>query len=204
MEGRRGLKMKKSALVLIAMIVILPTALRADTAITLTSYGNFNNNTWTLGFLFTPTVDLNVTALGSYFPGGATTVHNAGIWDTAGNLIVGADVTGTGVEGFQFAAITPLILFAGTQYVVGANTLGDNYADIGATFTTGGFFSYDGHVETICGTAAACFPGLNVITYFDDFGANFQYAPVPEPGSMVLLGSGLLGVAGAIRRKFHA
>jgi len=34
------------------------------------------------------------------------------------------------------------------------------------------------------------------------FGPNFTYgSSVPEPGTLVLLGSGLLGAAGLIRRK---
>jgi len=35
------------------------------------------------------------------------------------------------------------------------------------------------------------------------FGPNFLTA-VPEPGTLVLLGSGLLGAVGVMRRKFNA
>ncbi len=193
--------MRKIAFILVAVILVLPSVLWADTAITLTNYANYNNNTWTLGFEFTPTQNIYVTALGSYFPQGATTIHNAAIWTTGGSLLAYADVVGTGTEGFAYTGITPLALLAGTTYVVGANTLTDDYADIGATWTVGPYLTYVDHVEIVCGTAAACFP-THHYTDFGDFGANFQYNAVPEPGSMLLLGSGLFGLAGAIRRKF--
>ena len=35
------------------------------------------------------------------------------------------------------------------------------------------------------------------------FGPNFTTSSVPEPGSLVLLGSGLLGAVGVMRRKFN-
>ena len=34
------------------------------------------------------------------------------------------------------------------------------------------------------------------------FIATFSTSSVPEPGSLVLLGTGILGLAGAVRRKF--
>jgi hypothetical protein len=40
------------------------------------------------------------------------------------------------------------------------------------------------------------------ITCYSPFSTDISDSPVPEPGSMVLLGSGLLGLGGAIRRRF--
>lgn len=42
-----------------------------------------------------------------------------------------------------------------------------------------------------------CFPGIFTVN------GNENGAPVPEPGSMALLGSGLVGLAGMVRRTFH-
>jgi len=35
-----------------------------------------------------------------------------------------------------------------------------------------------------------------------DFAMNIQGVPIPEPGSLILLGTGILGLAGTLRRKF--
>ena len=194
--------MKKMALVLVALIVILPSSLWADDAVTLGGYSNYTNGSWTLGFEFTPTVNINVTALGSYFQAGVTSGHDVGLWDTSGNLLASTTVVGSGAgsDGFQYAAISPMTLLAGTSYVVGGETLSDNYAlDYTHSFIVGPGITYDGHVETY--GASLAYPGLGIITYFDDFGGNFQYTPTPEPGSMMLLGSGLFGLAGIVRRK---
>ena len=198
--------MKKLAIVLVALMVVLPSALWADTAITLNSWGNFTNGQWTLGFQFVPTTNIVVTDLGSYFQGGVTSRHDVGMWTGGGALLASTFVAGSGAatDGFQYQAISPLTLLAGQTYVVGGETLNDNYALIGGaagpgSFSVGPYLNYLVHVETPGGSLS--FP-TNQATSFDDWGGTFQYHAVPEPGSLALFGSGLVGLAGVIRRKF--
>lgn len=42
-------------------------------------------------------------------------------------------------------------------------------------------------------------PGRNGLSFYSFYG---EVAPVPEPGTLALLGSGLLGAAGLLRRRF--
>src|SRR5271157_4601731 len=88
-----------------SLLLMLPTA-RADTpAITLISYTDFTNGGWTLGFEFSPITNIYVTSLGSFFPSGATDVHDSTLYDMSGDVLATAAVTGTGTEGFAYTAI---------------------------------------------------------------------------------------------------
>jgi hypothetical protein len=77
---------------------------------------------------------------------------------------------------------------------------------VGGTFTstlagsfdpnTGGFGWHDPNDPSTWGT------GILQVTVADDFGDG--RSPVPEPGSMALFGTGMLGLAGLVRRKISA
>lgn len=193
--------MRKCMLVLAILLLLVAPAAWADIqAITLNTYTDFTNGSWTLGFEFSPNVNIDVTALGSFFPTGATDQHGVSLWNLGGGApLANTTVTGTGAEGFVFGAIAPLNLFAGNTYVVGANTLSDDYADIDATFTAAPEIGYLAHREVRCDGVTPCYP-TGRYTDFDDFGANFAFtAAVPEPGSIVLVGT-LLGL-GLLARK---
>jgi hypothetical protein len=157
-----------------------------------------------LGFEFSPTTNIDVTSLGSFFPAGATDVHGASIWNATGTVLATTTITGTSTEGFDFAPITPLLLTAGTDYVVGTTTLTDLYADQATTFTVAAGINYIGHVETLCAGVTPCFPGTTITPGLNDFGANFEFTPaIPEPASIMLFGTGLLalGLLGWLKSK---
>ena len=178
----------------------------AATAITLTAYTDFTNNNWSLGFEFSPTANIDVTALGSFFPTGVTDTHGVSLWTNGGGtLLATTTVAGNGTEGFQFAAITPVPLSAGVDYVVSATTLHDLYAG-NPTFTVDADINYIQHQEIECaGVTPVCYP-TTLRQGLDDFGANFQFAAVsavPLPAALPLFATGLgaLGLLGWRRKK---
>jgi hypothetical protein len=185
------------------MFLLMATgASHANVAITFTSHSNFNNgNEYTLGFEFSPNETISVTDLGSYFPSGATDAHGVTVFDTSGVILASTTVTGTGTEGFDFTPIAPLTLTAGTDYIIGANTVADDWA-YPVTFTVDSAINYIGHVETSRGGVTPCFPGP-AAGLPDDFGANFKFSVVPEPSTwaMMLLGFAGLGYAGYRRSR---
>ena len=207
-------KLLSISLTAIALGLVVPIAHADNTAITLTSSFDSSRD-YSLGFTFSPTANIDVTSLGSYFGSFATDQQGTSIWDSSNNLLVSATVTGDGdpTEGFQFASITPIELLAGQTYTISAATNGDNYAITngggapGDGFNVGSDITYLAHVEAGCSGSNACFPSGNYGTNFAVFGANFTYtgganSPVPEPSTFLMLGSGLVGLAGLVRRKF--
>jgi hypothetical protein len=204
--GSLSLVLLGAASVCCATSVLDQTDVADPTAIVLTSYTDFTNGEWSLGFEFSPTSNIDVTSLGSFFPSGATDQHGVGLWTSGGTLIASTTVTGTGTEGFDYSAITPVLLLAGQDYVVSASTLTDDYADNSPTFLVAPDLDYIEHMEISCTTVAACFPTA-AITSFDDFGANFTYtvvapAVVPEPStwSMSII-AGAVALFGMMRRR---
>lgn len=88
-------------------------------------------------------------------------------------------------------------------------TLFWNGADIGPTLVDAGAFGFTQYTFTENGNVGV---GSNSLEFLfrqdpafwglDDIVVLNQQTPIPEPGTLVLFGTGLLGAAGALRRKF--
>jgi len=81
--------------------------------------------TGTVGWTFTPTVDIGVTDLGCYdaYQDGLATRHRVGVWDADGADLLASVTVGPGstLDGaFRWESLeTPLVLEAGRPYLVG-------------------------------------------------------------------------------------
>ena len=95
---------------------------------------SFNNNTWTLGYAFTPSSNLQVTGVRSY---SGTKVS---IWTNTGTLVASAAVSATPGSWTDTPLQTPVTLQAGVTYRVGFLTGGTLYywsTGMSSTFANG-------------------------------------------------------------------
>jgi hypothetical protein len=132
--------------------------------------------------------------------------HDVGIFAMDGTLL-GSSVVPAGTlasldGGFRWTDLgSAFYLNSNTDYVVAAFMPGDPDND----FFIGGTATIDPHF-TLVGDwwgagASISFPTLDLLSGTDGwFGPNFQGDPVPEPTTMLLVGSGLLGLAARRRR----
>jgi len=152
-------------------------------------------------------------------PNVTTTVEAAGVspiasvtFDNAGD---GGPYTLTGSDLFQ--SISAVALAPGNYEVVatGFSTSssfkdGTYYGSPGAANFSGGSYlsndgsGYIGYVISPPGGLQYVLPvGDNNVSYSHFDAGTFEFIPTPEPGTLLLMGTGVLGLAGVVRRKFR-
>jgi hypothetical protein len=196
----------------------------ADPAVTfsnLTSTTTINSQE-TAGWNFTVSGgSISVTDLGVFDSGqtGLDYSHQVGIWNSSGQLLVSGTVpagtAGTLVNQFYYVSVTTTVLGPGT-YDIGANYTQypgstDNYLANASGFNTATGIKFN-MAEYSADNSGGLLTDPNSISasFFTNgvFGPNFEFSAatttaVPEPCTMLLLGSGLVGIA-AFRKKFIA
>ena len=206
--------------------LLLPVAARAfpggvsqaSPAWEFTSVGTLQVSNLSLGEVFTVNQTITVDYLGYFFDStaGISDSHPVVMYDASGNVLASTTITNASLpdlaDHFLFNDITPITLLAGQTYVIdGASGADDPYAygDLGFT-TYAPITILGGNTITNLGTSADFSGLIPTYTAFDGlWGADFGYeepppSTTPEPTSFLLLGSGLAGLAGLIKRKLMA
>ncbi len=214
---------------LLLLVVAFSCAVWADTtALTVTPGSDFfsgHSNYDLGGYEFTTSSNIDVTQLGllvgspgNQFANAAAQDHLVGIYTTGGTLLGSATISaGSALDANGFAWVTlgtPIDLTAG-DYVVAAlynqgsadgfyaGDFGNNGKSMAAGLTFdqawiwyNGFSPIDPNNPN--GTAGLFTEGNSIRSAY--IGPNFQFTAAPEPASLALLASGILGL-GMLRRK---
>ncbi len=171
-----------------------------------------NTGTWTLGYSFMVNSQITVTGLGVFDAGsdGLNVSHDVGLWDSNGNLLTWTTVpagTVAPLNGYyRMATISGYTLTAGDIYYVGSVNGIDNdgWLQDPSTLIAAPEITYLSR-QFEFSNGGLVFPDLAGSGTTGYFGGNFEFggSSVPEPGTLLMLGSGVLAAVGTLRRKFR-
>lgn len=159
---------------------------------------NWNPSLVNLGDVFIANTSGTVCALGIYAGNTNANPETVGLYTIGGTLLTSTTVTtaDTLYDGYYWNFTNPAQVTAGLVYNVVAFTNGNGWG-YGPTPTDHwGTFEYNDYLYS----GSLQFPSTPNGSGPTYYGANAMMTP--EPGTLLLLGSGILGLAGTLRRKF--
>lgn len=201
--------------VVLALLVLSSVAFAGTLGVDFSSPGAQNSSSvWSLGYQFVANSASTVTALGTfdYNQDGFAQDQQVGLWNASGTLLASTYVSNADpLQGFwRFHAISGVTLTPGATYFV-ASQGGEGYTFETSGFTVAPEITYVEDAWHYIGTTQnnpLFFPdttdGITQAQGGAFFGGNIEFGTAtPEPGTLVLLGSAVVGLAGMARRKLN-
>jgi hypothetical protein len=191
---------------LCALLLVVSAVANADT-VALSSFSGGVNATSAsdqlYGWIFQVSAPITVTSLGVFDFGsdGLAISHDVGIFDQGtqallGSTTVPSGTAGTLISGFRFQSVSPFSLAAGT-YVI-AMTMPQGNSDyqyvLVSSFSTAAGITWVNSAFDGGSTLAFPNPANNGAFAPGMFGPNFTFTATPEPGTMLLMGSSIVGL----------
>ncbi len=199
----------------IVLLLLTGVAFAGDIGVNFTAPGTQNSaSEWNLGYYFTANINTNVIALGAFDYGqdGFAQAQQVGLWDVSSStLIASVYVDNTDpLNGYwRFHSITPVGLLAGHEYVVGSQG-GEGYTWFTSGMTVAPEITFLEDAWIYLGDTSNnplyepnTSDGFTQAVGGGFFGGNLVLGSTPEPGTLALTGSALLGLLGVARRRFH-